>query len=63
MRFDSPDELVEKLAHPQPPAARVRTIDWEEIPVRSRGEFTIAITKDGPRILTPWHERRDQAAA
>lgn len=26
-------------------------------------EFTIAVTKDGPRILTPWHERRDQAAA
>jgi methionyl aminopeptidase len=26
-------------------------------------EFTIAITADGPRILTPWHEDRDQAAA
>ena len=26
-------------------------------------EFTIAVTADGPRILTPWHERRDQAAA
>jgi methionyl aminopeptidase len=26
-------------------------------------EFTIAITAGGPRILTPWHERRDQAAA
>jgi methionyl aminopeptidase len=26
-------------------------------------EFTIAITASGPRILTPWHEHRDQAAA
>jgi methionyl aminopeptidase len=26
-------------------------------------EFTVAITRDGPRILTPWHEGRDRAAA
>jgi methionyl aminopeptidase len=26
-------------------------------------EFTIAVTEAGPRILTPWHERRAQAAA
>jgi len=26
-------------------------------------EFTIAITAEGPRILTPWHERAKQAAA
>jgi methionyl aminopeptidase len=26
-------------------------------------EFTIAITSAGPRILTPWHVGRDQAAA
>jgi len=26
-------------------------------------EFTIAVTATGPRILTPWHESRDQAAA
>ena len=26
-------------------------------------EFTIAITADGPRVLTPWHERGEQAAA
>jgi methionyl aminopeptidase len=26
-------------------------------------EFTIAITADGPRILTPWHEGRVRAAA
>ena len=26
-------------------------------------EFTIAITADGPRVLTPWHEHGKQAAA
>ena len=26
-------------------------------------EFTIAVTASAPRILTPWHESRDQAAA
>ena len=26
-------------------------------------EFTVAITADGPRILTPWHEHSDVAAA
>jgi methionyl aminopeptidase len=26
-------------------------------------EFTIAVTADGPRILTPWHENAAQAAA
>ena len=26
-------------------------------------EFTIAITADGPRILTPWHEAKGGRAA
>lgn len=26
-------------------------------------EFTIAVTADGPRVLTPWHESGEQAAA
>jgi methionyl aminopeptidase len=26
-------------------------------------EFTVAVTADGPRILTPWHEHTDAAAA
>lgn len=26
-------------------------------------EFTIAVTRDGPRVLTPWHETADQASA
>lgn len=26
-------------------------------------EFTVAITRDGPRVLTPWHESESQAAA
>jgi len=31
--------------------------------VAAHFEFTVAITADGPRILTPWHESRDRAAA
>jgi methionyl aminopeptidase len=26
-------------------------------------EFTVAVTEDGPRILTPWHVSKDSAAA
>jgi methionyl aminopeptidase len=26
-------------------------------------EFTVAVTADGPRVLTPWHENGQQAAA
>jgi methionyl aminopeptidase len=26
-------------------------------------EFTVAVTEDGPRILTPWHESKARAAA
>jgi methionyl aminopeptidase len=26
-------------------------------------EFTVGITEDGPRILTPWHESKARAAA
>ncbi len=26
-------------------------------------EFTIAVTGEGPRILTPWHESEKQSAA
>ena len=26
-------------------------------------EFTVAVTADGPRILTPWHELRPDVAA
>ncbi len=31
--------------------------------VSAHFEFTVAVTGDGPRILTPWHEARDRAAA
>ena len=31
--------------------------------VAAHFEFTIAITADGPRILTPWHESKARAAA
>jgi methionyl aminopeptidase len=31
--------------------------------VAAHFEFTIAVTADGPRILTPWHESKARAAA
>ncbi|MBA2517937.1 MAG: type I methionyl aminopeptidase [Solirubrobacterales bacterium] len=31
--------------------------------VAAHFEFTVAVTREGPRILTPWHESRDRAAA
>jgi methionyl aminopeptidase len=31
--------------------------------VAAHFEFSVAVTGDGPRILTPWHEARDRAAA
>ena len=31
--------------------------------VAAHFEFTVAVTADGPRILTPWHQARDRAAA
>ncbi|MDP9385964.1 MAG: type I methionyl aminopeptidase [Actinomycetota bacterium] len=31
--------------------------------VAAHFEFTVAVTPEGPRILTPWHESRDRAAA
>ena len=31
--------------------------------VAAHFEFTVAVTGDGPRILTPWHEAGDSAAA
>ncbi len=31
--------------------------------VAAHFEFTVAVTAEGPRILTPWHEARDRAAA
>jgi methionyl aminopeptidase len=31
--------------------------------VAAHFEFTVAVTADGPRILTPWHLSADRAAA
>ena len=52
------DGFLDRLAHPEPPAARVRAIDWEEIPVRLEGSFKIAITESlaagiSPRVSIP----------
>ncbi len=41
------DGLLARLAAPLPPAARVQTIDWQEIPLREGSGFTIARTAAG----------------
>ena len=45
-------------------ADAARTFPVGEVdPVAAHFEFTIAITADGPRILTPWHESKARVAA
>ena len=41
------DGLLARLAEPAPPAARVQTIEWQEIPLRQGTGFTIAQTAAG----------------
>jgi methionyl aminopeptidase len=38
-------------------------IDSEDGSLTAHFEHTIAVTADGPRILTPWHLKQDRAAA
>lgn len=43
------DGLLERLAHPVPPAADVQGLDWEEIPAQDAAGFTIAPGADDGR--------------
>lgn len=43
------DGLLDRLARPVPPAARVQAIDWEEIPPRTATGFAIADSATGSR--------------
>jgi methionyl aminopeptidase len=49
------------------PAVRVGDDNWaiysEDSSLTAHFEHTIAVTADGPRILTPWHLQEDRAAA
>jgi methionyl aminopeptidase len=48
-------------------AIRVASDQWsifsQDDSLAAHFEFTIAITADGPRVLTPWHEAKTAAAA
>ncbi len=48
-------------------AIRVAADQWsifsQDDSLAAHFEFTIAITADGPRVLTPWHEAKTAAAA
>jgi methionyl aminopeptidase len=61
---------IEPMVNVGTPPIRVGRDNWsvysQDGSLAAHFEFTVAVTKDGPRILTPWHEEealRDLAAA
>jgi methionyl aminopeptidase len=61
---------IEPMVNVGTPPIRVGRDNWsvysEDGSLAAHFEFTVAVTKDGPRILTPWHEEeglRDLARA
>jgi methionyl aminopeptidase len=61
---------IEPMVNVGTPPIRVGRDNWsvysEDGSLAAHFEFTVAVTKDGPRILTPWHEEeglRDLAIA
>jgi methionyl aminopeptidase len=57
------EPMVNAGSHP----IRVASDNWsvysQDGSLAAHFEFTVAITADGPRILTPWHEMADETAA
>ena len=51
--------------HGRPPRVRMGDDGWaiysQDGSLAAHFEFTVAITADGPRILTPWHEHETAA--
>ncbi len=58
---------VEPMVNVGGPAIRIGRDNWsvysQDGSLAAHFEFTIAITAEGPRILTPWHESKARAAA
>ncbi len=58
---------VEPMTTAGKPAVRMGDDGWaiysQDGSLAAHFEFTIAITADGPRVLTPWHESGERAAA
>jgi methionyl aminopeptidase len=57
------EPMVNVGSHP----IRVASDNWsvysQDGSLAAHFEFTVAVTADGPRILTPWHQLEDQTAA
>ena len=51
---------IEPMVNAGGPGVRVGDDNWavysEDGSLAAHFEFTVAVTEDGPRILTPWHE-------
>jgi methionyl aminopeptidase len=51
---------IEPMVNAGGPGVRVGDDNWavysEDSSLAAHFEFTVAVTEDGPRILTPWHE-------
>jgi methionyl aminopeptidase len=61
---------IEPMVNVGTPQIRIGNDNWsvyaQDGSLAAHFEFTVAVTKDGPRILTPWHEEeglRDLARA
>ncbi len=56
---------IEPMTTAGGPAVRMARDGWaiysQDDSLAAHFEFTVAITADGPRVLTPWHLGRDQA--
>ena len=51
---------LEPMVNAGGPEGRVREDNWAvysaDGTLAAHFEFTVAVTEDGPRVLTPWHE-------
>src|SRR5690349_15491274 len=57
------EPMVNAGSHPIRVASDNWSVDSQDGSLAAHFEFTVAITADGPRILTPWHQLEDQTAA
>ena len=57
---------IEPMVNAGGPMVRMGNDGWsvfsEDGSLAAHFEFTVAVTADGPRVLTPWHERSSERA-
>jgi len=58
---------IEPMVNAGSPLVRMGDDGWavysQDGSLAAHFEFTVAVTAEGPRVLTPWHERSDAALA